>query len=194
MSENDALECGRTLEDVSAALDAGTGYSDPHMSRCPYCQNALALLAAPGGFTRALLEADAESLPEPPASWLAGIMDSITRELRSGRSLPIAHPDPQVEVRIDEGAVKALLRSVGDSVDGVVIGSVALTGDVEEPGAPVGIAFTISVAWPRTIPAATAALREAVERAVRQHTELNVTSIDITVVDMHGFGPKGDQT
>ena len=191
MSDHDArLECGRTLEEVSALLDGEGSLADPHFAQCPHCQNAYDLLAGPGGATRALIEADAHELPEPTGNWISGIMDAIALDLRSGRSLPVSHPDPRVEISIDEGAVKALLRSVGDRIDGVVVGRVQLNGDVEELGAPVEVVFTVSVAWGRSIPEVTDALRAAAAAALHRHTELEVSRIDISVVDLHGLESK----
>ncbi|WP_156316680.1 Asp23/Gls24 family envelope stress response protein [Leucobacter japonicus] len=191
MSEHDPrLECGRTLGDVSSFLDAEVAEQDPHISECPYCQNALEALSGSSGAARALLESEAEQLPEPSSNWFAGIMDAIALDLQAGRALPISHPDPRVAISIDEGAVKSLLRATGDGVPGVIVGSVVLSGDVETPEAPVGITLSISAEWSVSIPEVSERLRIEAARALGQHTELHVERIDIEVVDVHGYRQK----
>lgn len=191
MSEHDPrLECGRTLGDVSSLLDTEAAGQDPHISECPYCQNAIQALTGSSSAARALLESEAEELPESPSSWFAGIMDAIALDLQAGRALPISHPDPRVAISIDEGAVKSLLRAVGDGVPGVIVGSVVLSGEVETPEAPVAITLSISAERSVDIPAVSEQLRAEAARALGRHTELRVERIDIEVVDVHGYHPK----
>lgn len=190
-SDEPRLECGRTLEELSDYLESGREPRDAHAESCPHCLNALDMLDNAGRLSRDLLESDASALPEPPESWLQGIFETIALELRSGRDLPVSHPDPRVEVSITEGAVHALIRSTGDEVDGVYIGRVELAGEAETPEAPVRVLLTTSVRWGVDVAERTEVLRQRVLSALSRHTELNVTGVDITVADVHGY--RGDR-
>ncbi|GAA4773455.1 Asp23/Gls24 family envelope stress response protein [Microbacterium gilvum] len=181
------LDCGRTLEELSDYLESGRSPRDAHIESCPECLNALDTLEGAGRLSRALVAVDASTLPEPPESWFQGILGAIALELRAGRDLPLHHPDPRVDLSITEGAVHALLRTAGDGVDGVFIGRTAIDGDAETPGAPVTVRLTASIAWPLDVAAVSEELRARAFAALRQHTELNVTAVDIRVDDIHGY-------
>ena len=112
-------------------------------------------------------------------------MANIQNEVRAGRSLPLSHPDPRVSLSVTEGAVRALIRSVGDGIPGIVIGRCRLEGDVEELGAPIEVTVTASIAWGESIATTTALLRERIVEALRRHTELNIASVDVVVEDLH---------
>lgn len=187
MSEvpDSGLRCGKTIEELSAYLDAGREPYDPSIETCPECLNALDTLARVGQLSRSLVAQDATALPEPPASWFRSIIATVESELRPGRDLPIYHPDPSVRISVTEGAVRHLLRSVVDEIGGVIVGRTEIIGDAEQPGAPVEIELTITVAWGHPIAPTVELVRERVYEAVAQHTELHVTGVNITVEDVH---------
>ncbi|NKF32981.1 Asp23/Gls24 family envelope stress response protein, partial [Pseudomonas sp. BGM005] len=93
----------------------------PHIESCPECLNALDALERAGRLSRDLIDDEASRLPAPPESWFERIFATIHEELRAGRSFPISHPDPRVHITVTEGAVRALLRDSGDSIDGAYI-------------------------------------------------------------------------
>ncbi len=188
----DALDCGRTIEELSAYLESGRTPVDPHIESCPECLNAIEALERVGQLSRDLIADDAAHLPRPPQSWFEGILSAIHSELRAGRSFPIHHPDPRVTITVTEGAVRALVRTSADALDGIYIGRTEIIGDAETPGAPVQIELTASVAWGRSIPDLTASLRELVYRVLAQHTELNVTAVNVAVDELHGITPAGE--
>lgn len=183
----DILDCGRSIEQLSAYLDAGRAPRDPDIEGCPECLNALEALARVGDLSRDLLNADAAALPEPSGTWFAGIMDVVAAELRSGRDLPLHHPDPRVRITVAEGAVRALLRATGDEIPGLYIGRTRLVGDADVPGEPVDVDVTASVAWNADAVAIADMLRGRIAEILRRHTELNVAAIDVTIEDVHGW-------
>lgn len=186
------LDCGRTVEELSAYLDSGRIPFDPHIESCPECLNAIEALERVGQLSRDLIADDAEHLPRPPESWFEGILSAIHSELRAGRSFPIQHPDPRVTITVTEGAVRSLVRSTADELDGIYIGRTEIVGDAEIPGAPVQIDLTASVAWGRSIPDLTEALRALVYRVLAHHTELNVTAVNVSVEELHGITAPGE--
>ncbi|MDD7928736.1 Asp23/Gls24 family envelope stress response protein [Microbacterium thalli] len=185
------LDCGKTIDEISDYLESGRSPRDPEIETCPECLNALDALSRAGRLSRELIAADAAELPEPAENWFHGVMTAVRAELRAGRSIPLSHPDPRVSMSVTEGAVQALIRASGDAIEGVYIGHSRIVGDVEVPYAPIEIDITASVAWGESLPAAAGAVRRAVSEALAQHTELNVTAVDVTVEDLHRpFPPK----
>lgn len=196
MNDDDpiVLECGHSIEELSVYLDNGRIPRDASIESCPECLNALEALSRVGMLSRDLLADDAVHLPPPPDSWFRGILDAVRAEVGAGRSIPISHPDPRVRITVTEGAVRSLMRSVGDSVDGLYIGRTHIIGDAEIPGAPVEIHLTASTAWNRPIPELTESLRLVVSRALAAHTDLNVTAVNVTVEDIHGHDTSKDRS
>ncbi|MFG6404088.1 Asp23/Gls24 family envelope stress response protein [Microbacterium sp. P04] len=186
------LECGKTLEEISDYLAADRQPYDASIETCPECLNALDSLERMGELSRSLIASDALHLPPPPASWFGRIMDVVRTEVRAGRSLPVHHPDPRVTITITEGAVRSLVRAVGDGIDGLYLGRIEIEGDAEEPGAPVEIAVTATAAWNVSMPELAAELREAVFAALAQHTDLTVTAVNVAVEDVHGWQNRKD--
>lgn len=182
---DDALDCGTTIDELSDYLDRGRVPADPHIETCPDCLNALEALERVGRLSRDLIDADAAELPPPPESWFERIFTSIQEELRAGRSLPISHPDPRVQITVTEGAVRALLRDSGDAIDGVFISRTEIVGDAETLGAPVEINLTASVRFGTSIQQLTDELRDVAYAALATHTDLNVTAVNISVEDIH---------
>ncbi len=180
-----ALDCGKTIDEISDYLESGRSPYDPEIETCPDCLNALEALSRAGRLSRELIAADAASMPHPSDNWFRGVMDAVRAELRAGRSIPLSHPDPRVSISVTEGAVQSLIRASGDAVDGVYIGHSSIVGDVEQPGAPISIDVTASVAWGEPLPSAATTVRRAVADALARHTELNVIAIDVTVEDLH---------
>jgi uncharacterized alkaline shock family protein YloU len=194
MTEEDApttLDCGRTIDELADYLDAGRVPRDPHIETCPECLNAIEALERVGQLSRDLVADDAARLPAPPDSWFERILSTIHSELRAGRSFPISHPDPRVHITVTEGAVRALLRTTGDALDGVYISQTRIDGDAETPGAPVEIHLGASIRWGTSIPELTGQLRRLAYEALEAHTELNVTAVNVTVEDIHGYAPEG---
>ncbi|MFJ4253900.1 Asp23/Gls24 family envelope stress response protein [Microbacterium sp. NPDC090003] len=182
---DDALDCGTTIDQLSDYLDRDRTPRDPHIETCPDCLNALEALERVGRLSRDLIDADAAELPAPPESWFERIFTSIQEELRAGRSLPISHPDPRVQITVTEGAVRALLRDSGDAIDGVFISRTEIVGDAETLGAPVEINLTASVRFGTSIQHLTDELREVAYAALATHTDLNVAAVNISVEDIH---------
>ena len=192
MTQNDtpaALDCGYTIEQLTAYLEAGGAPVDAHIESCPECLNALEALERVGRLSRDLLADDVTRLPAASDAWFERILTTIHSELRAGRSFPISHPDPRVQITVTEGAVKALLRTTGDSLDGVYISRTQIDGDAETPGAPVQINLTASVRFGIPIPELAEVLRGIAHETLRRHTELNVTAVNIAVEDLHGTNP-----
>ena len=181
-------------ERLSDYLDAGRTPYDPLLEEHPGNLAQLAALERLRAVTGDVLAAEAAAEPAPEPSWIAGIMDRVRLESRSGREIPLASPDPRSELRITEGAVRALVREAGDGVPGAIVLSCTLDGDVTLPGAPVTVEVAVSVRYGAAADAVADGVRAAVHAALVAQTELVVTALDVLVRDVHVASTTDDPT
>lgn len=179
------VDCGKTIEELSDYLATDRAPYDPEIETSPECLNMLDALTRVAQLSRDLIAQDAVDLPAPPAGWMRSIMTNIRNEVRAGRSLPIHHDDPRVQITVTEGAVRALIRAVGDDIDSLLIGKCEIVGDAEQLGAPIEVNITASIGRGGSIPTATSLLRAAVFDTLTRHTQLNVTAVNVSVDDIH---------
>lgn len=177
-----------TLEDLGDYLDRGREPRIDEIETDAECRAVLDNLERLGSLSRELVDADAASAPPLDEAWLGRLLGTIGRELKAGRDIPLASPQPGVDLAITEGAVRELIRAAGDAVDGVIVGSSSLVGDLATPDAPVRVRLAVSVRPSRPIRERTDAAREAVAAALAAHTELTIEAVDVTVTDLHGIG------
>ena len=104
--------------------------------------------------------------------------------MQAGRRIPVAHPDPAADLALTEGAVRALIRSVGDGIDGVIVGRTRIDGEVETLGAPIEVHVEISVRYGEPFDGIAARMRSAVVAELARHAELTVAAVDVTVTDV----------
>jgi len=175
---------GHTIEELSAYLDAERTPTNFSIESSAGCQIALTALARLRELTAHTLEVQAAVEPEPPDSWVHSIMNRIALEARTGRDIPISHPAPTAHLTMTEGAVRGMIRAAGDSIPDVIVGRCRIDGDVTVPGEPVTVSVDISVAWGESIPIAADRARDAIQRQLAKHTELNIAAVDITVQDV----------
>lgn len=174
-----------TLDDLSDYLDRGRQPAIAEIENSPECQAMLASMERVGELSRQLLAQDVEQTPVLEEGWLGTLLGSISREVKAGRDIPLSSPDPHTRLSITEGAVRELVRAAGDSVDGVLVGSCAIAGDLDPEGDGITVSITISVVLNTPVPALAEAVRQRVYSELLRHTELAVTSIDVTVSDVH---------
>ncbi|MCZ2401639.1 Asp23/Gls24 family envelope stress response protein [Paenarthrobacter sp. Z7-10] len=194
----DALDpgCGRTLEELSDYLSAGSSPDSLHMDNCPQCQAALAALRRLHTLTGQLLESDLHQAGSTDEPWFRSIMDNLRLETKAGRSIALAGAHPDDDLSETEGAVVALIRTIGDTVHGATIGKCRFNGNLETPGAPIGIEVNVTALWGERLPDLANTLRQTLAQALARHTELNVDDIDIAITDLGVVSPgsKGNGT
>lgn len=176
---------GHTIDELSAYLDAGRQPVDPAIEASPACQLALQSMARLRALSGPLLAADAAAEPAADESWLQRILAGIALDAHAGRRIPLRHPSPHADLAITEGAVRGLIRSAEDDVDGVVVGRCRIDGDLTTPEAPVDLTVEVSIRFGLPIPDTADLLRAAIATRVRVNTDLTVSTIDITVHDVH---------
>lgn len=183
MSEHndDVGGSGYSLEDLSAYLDRGRTPRISAIERNAECQAILASMERMGRLSREIVE---EQAAEPLAdSWYDSIMREVMREFRSGRDIPLARTDDGTEIVVTEGALYELIRTVGDGIEGLLVGRVRL--DQPDPDAPLDVRVTVSVRFGRAIAAAVDEMRDGIRHAIERHGDLKVGRVDVTVGDVH---------
>lgn len=175
---------GHSIEELSDYLDTDQYPANPSIDQSPGCQMALQALARLRTTAQSLLTADIAANTSRDDSWIRNIMASIGMEARAGRDIPLAHTSSTADLIITEGALRGVIRTAGDNVQGALIGRVKLDGDVTTPREPIVILVNMSVLAGQSIPATADQVRAAIQVELTRHTELNVLSVDITVQDL----------
>lgn len=173
------LEDEHSSDTSAKHLNAGQ-----HIEHCPTCTQRLEALQRLENATQDLIEADQKN-QSADAGWLDNLLANLFLETRAGRALPVSSNHPLDTLMLSEGAVLAAVRRAGESVDGVLVGKVRLTGDVEVAGAPVTLTLNVSIRHHSVIPELAEQLRERVLAELARLSELNVVAVDISVEDIH---------
>lgn len=185
---NPTHDCGRRIEALSDYLDSGTSPDADHIDHCPQCQAQLAGLRSLSNAALLMMDDDVASAAADDTGWLDGILANLRLETRAGRSIPLssggADSGELDELSETEGAVIALVRSVGDSLGGVLIGRCRLDGDVSVAGAPMEVKINVSARYGYPLPPLAETLRDAVFAELLVETELNVTAVHVAFTDM----------
>lgn len=181
--EPDDLD-GHTIDELADYLDAGMLPADPSIDESAACQNALAAIVRLRHSSLGSLEAAAANEAPADESWISGVLANISIEARSGRDVPLRPEAPTERPVMTEGAIRSLVRSVGDGVPDALIARCRLEGDVVELGAPVRVMVEIAVRAGAAIPAVASEVREAVAAVLATQTDLLVDSVDVVVRDL----------
>lgn len=176
---------GFTLEQLSEYIDAGRSPRNAVIEGSPSCQIAIAALERLRAATLSILEREATASPERETLWIGRVMQSIAREARSGRDIPISDPDPRALLTVSEGAVRGLIRSVGDADGRTIIGRCELVGDVTVAGEAIDVTVTASAVFGENLLGLAESLRGRIAAALAEQTELVLASINVTITDIH---------
>ena len=181
VEDDDIGGSGYSLADLSEYLDRGRSPRIAAIESNAQCQAVLASLERMAAMSRELVAEEARA-PLPDA-WYDGVMREVLRELRAGRDIALREPADGIELVVTEGALRELVRAVGDAVPGVLVGRVRLAQP--EPGGALQIGLTLSVRFGRPIAEAVRDVRAAVTAAVQRQGGLRVSEVDVTVDDVH---------
>jgi len=180
--EPDDLD-GRTMEELSAYVDAGRIPFDPAIEGSPGCRLAIEALERLRALAPELLAADVAAEPAADESWVARVLGGIAVDARAGRRIPFAS-DGDDDLAITEGAVRGVVRGVERELPGVVLGRCRLDGDVTRLGEPVRVEVEVVLPLGEPIPLLADRLRRAIARRLAEHTELLVRAVDVVVHDV----------
>ncbi|MGC0369813.1 Asp23/Gls24 family envelope stress response protein [Microbacterium sp. SLBN-111] len=175
---------GYSLEDLSAYLDRGRTPRIPAIERNAECQALMASMERMARLSREIVD---EQAAEPLAeSWYDEIMREVMREFRAGRDIPLARTEDGTQLVVTEGALYELIRTVGDEVEGVLVGRVRI--DQPEPTAPLDVRVTVSVLFGYPMQTTVDRMRDGIRAAIERHGDLRVGRVDVTVGDVHVDG------
>lgn len=175
---------GHTIDELLDYYDADFAPADASIDNSAGCQIALAALRRLRTLTDEFLEDEARTLPPLDESWITGILNQISVQAQAGRDIPLNETEEDRGVVITEGAVRAIIRSAGDNLPGLLVGRIRFTGDVTRPGEPIVVDVDATALWGSNIPDSADELKRAIDSDLRKHTHLNVTSINVTVHDV----------
>ncbi|WP_394254917.1 hypothetical protein [Pseudoclavibacter helvolus] len=175
---------GYKLTQLSEYLDAGRQPYNAAIEEDPECERALAALERVARASHDLIEAESAATPAPSGAWLQSMLRGIAMDARAGREIPLASVEPEFEFSQSEGVVRELIRRTGDAIDGVLIGRCVLDGEVTEPGAPVHVTVSVTVLGLRPLHPLADRVRDAIADALARHTTLEITGIDIVIVEV----------
>lgn len=185
--EPDDLD-GHTVDELDDYLERGRTPADPSIDASPACQIALSALQRLHDVAGAYLD-DADAAPAgSDQDWISAVLTAIPLDARAGRRFVLPAPAEGVVATVTEGAVRGLVRAVGDEVPGLLVGSVRLRshdgdGDAEQ-AAVARLAVEVALVHGTPLAAAVAALRQELLRLLPEHVPFAVEIIDVTVVGL----------
>lgn len=180
---NPTQDCGRSIEDLSDYLELGDSQYAEHIEHCPQCRARLKGLRSLASAASFLQHDDVQDAANDSASWLDGMLSNLRLETRAGRSIPLAG-GPLDSLTQTEGSVLALIRAVGDSLGGMLIGRCQLMGDVTLPDAPIEVNVNVSARYGLPMPELAETLRRTVKGRLLAETELNVVAVNVSFTDV----------
>lgn len=175
---------GHTIDELTDYFDAGLMPRDASIDTSAGCQIVLAAIAQLRELTARLVEDDSAAVQPVDEGWITGILNQISVQARAGRDVPVLNTPDGGAVVITEGAVRALVRSAGDRVEGVFVGRCRFTGDVTVPGEPIDVEVEASVLWGQNLQQSAELVRQSILDEVRRHTPLNIAAVNVTVHDV----------
>ncbi|CAN5250719.1 hypothetical protein BH09ACT1_BH09ACT1_22210 [soil metagenome] len=172
---------GHTIEELSDYLDSDRTPRNESIESSPGAQNALAALSRLRHLAPRIIEAEAKAVKPKDESWIKRILDQIGIQAHAGRDIPFTADDERMRLSINEGAVRAIIREIGDELDSLIVERCRLEGDVDQSDAPVTVFVEVSVFEDADSESAIAELRENIRVALERHTELTIAEITIQV-------------
>jgi hypothetical protein len=167
------LPCGRLEESLLEAATEPATILDAHQQRCPHCAAALQTLRR--RWSAVLAEAGAP-VPVP-----AGLVERMVSRIRTALAEPgyLEVPSARGRLRIARSVVEDIARQVVGDHGLTVVGCRAQRE-------PHGLTIEVRVVLPYGVAAAREAqrARAAVIAAVSEWAGLDVTAVDVAVVDV----------
>lgn len=185
MSDSDAVLSlepedldGHTIEELSDYLDGGRQPGDPSIDNSPACQIALGALQRLKNVAGTYLDVDPGSAGTDE-DWISAVLTAIPIDARAGRHFPWPSNTPTLAAHTTEGAIRGLVRAVGDDVPGLLVGSVRIEGDE-----PVVLKVDVALVFGTRLLEADAAFRRMLQRVLPDHLPFAIGAIDIRVVGL----------
>lgn len=176
---------GHTLEELADYLDRGRTPIDPSIEQSPACRIALSGLERLRAMAERFLEQDASTAP-PPERWIDDVLGRISLESRAGRRFPFSDLPAGVEAVVSEGALRGLVRAVGDSIPGLLTGRVRL--HLDDAAAALDLQVDVTVFYGTPIDDAATEFRRRIALVLPRHAPFAVGQLDLRVRDVLDLG------
>lgn len=173
-----------TLEELSDYLDTDRTPARPEIDGDPEAAAALVRLESLRTASRDLLDAEAAEAAGADAGWIASVLASVRTTAHAGRDIPVPDDDPASTLVVTEGALRGLVRALGDEVPGVVVRRTRFTGDVGTAGGSVDVEVSIAASADGPVHLRAEALRSIIEDALAAHAPFVVRSLVVRVADL----------
>jgi len=170
-----------TVEELSDYLDAHRSPRRPDIEADPAAVAALERLEALRAASRDLLDTDAVGADD---DWITSVLTAIRTTAHAGRDIPVPDDDPGSTLVVTEGALRALVRSLGDRVPGVTVRRTRFTGEVQVAGGHVDVEVAIAVTADGPVHDRAEVLRDLVTTALAAHAPFVVRSLTVRVADL----------
>lgn len=174
--EPDDLD-GHTIDELTDYLERGRQPADASIDNSPSCQIALGALQRLRDLADAYLDDRTAGTTRTDTDWISAVLAAIPVDARAGRRFPWASDEPDISAYVTEGAIRGLVRAVGDDVPGLLVGSVRIGS-----GAPTPLLIDVALVYGAVLSHATDRLRETLRQVLTDHLPFTVGAIDIHVV------------
>lgn len=174
------------LQDELDGVDTPTHRQlSAHITDCPMCLQRLDALKRVEQVAAGLVSAEVAAQRQD-SSWLDRLMGNLVLETRAGRSVPLSAEFDVDTLSITEGAILAAIRGAADSMQNLMIGKCRLIGDIDKADSSIEIYASATVRFGVVIEEVADRLRELITAEVQRVSELNITAINIEILDVFG--------
>jgi hypothetical protein len=168
---------GHTLEELADYLERDRRPVDPSIEESPACLIALDALQRLRDTAGSFLDDDQADAASD--DWIGAVLEAIPLDARSGRSFPIRTPYPDLDAAVTEGALRGLVRAIGDAVPGLLVGGVRLS-----PGGTPSLDVDVALVHGHALPDAVDRLRRDLFGELPLHVPFPVDVVDVHVVGL----------
>lgn len=173
-----------TLDELSEYLDSGRDPVRDDIEADAAARAALVRLGELRAASSELLDADVRAADGADERWIAGVLASIRTTAHAGRDIPVPDEDPSSTLVVTEGAIRGVIRALGDTLPGVLVRRTRFTGDLSIPGGPVDVEVAIVVDPAAPIRSRADELRTMVAGVLAEHAPFEVRSLTVRVADL----------
>jgi len=173
-----------TLDELADYLDSGRDPVRPEIETDADASAALRRLEQLRVASADLLDADVRAAGAADDDWIARVLASIRTTAHAGRDIPVPDDDPTSRLVVTEGAIRGLVRVLGDALPGVLVRRTRFEGDVTTPGAAIHVEVVVALAADAPLRDRADTLRELVAAALHEHAPFAVASLTVRVADV----------
>lgn len=173
-----------TLDELSDYLDSGRDPVRPEIESDADAVDALRRLERLRTASADLLDADVRAAGSHDDAWISDVLTSIRTTAHAGRDIPVPDPDPTAALIVTEGALRGLVRELGDRVPGVLVRRTRFDGDLTVPGGEIDVEVTIAATPDASMRERADALHDLLGAALAEHAPFTVRSLTVRVADV----------